>query len=426
MSDLLIVLRSLRLRLFSTIVVIVLVAVSAGLLLAILSLREAGERAFTRGTGNAHLLVSKDGSPLVSVLNGIFYANPPKAPIDEAKLNELRDSFPWSMFVPTAIGDSYRSFPVVATNADFFAKFQPVAGEPWVFAEGKPFAANFEIVLGSAVARETGIRLGAKLVLTHGSGKSREGVDEHAHEHREYEFTVVGILEATGAPHDRACFTDLESSWLLHAHDRYEREGTTRHVTVKDLTAADRVVTGVLMRVPSRDNMSASPVLVAQYDRLRRDGSLTVALPANEVQRLFDIVASIDVLFIAIAGATVVSSAVAILLSMVNSMSERRRQVAILRVLGATRARIFWLVLTESTMIGLAGSASGVLVALMVLAFATQWMRVAHGLVIVPVLDARSAVFVAMATTVLAALAGLVPSILAYRTSVARNLRPLG
>ena len=131
-------------------------------------------------------------------------------------------------------------------------------------------------------------------------------------------------------------------------------------------------------------------------------------------------------LFIAIAGATVVSSAVAILLSMVNSMSERRRQVAILRVLGATRARIFWLVLTESTMIGLAGSASGVLVALMVLAFATQWMRVAHGLVIVPVLDARSAVFVAMATTVLAALAGLVPSILAYRTSVARNLRPLG
>ena len=156
-----------------------------------------------------------------------------------------------------------------------------------------------------------------------------------------------------------------------------------------------------------------------------------VCLMLEEVEAINNIddivkVKGIDVLFIAIAGATVVSSAVAILLSMVNSMSERRRQVAILRVLGATRARIFWLVLTESTMIGLAGSASGVLVALMVLAFATQWMRVAHGLVIVPVLDARSAVFVAMATTVLAALAGLVPSILAYRTSVARNLRPLG
>ena len=83
MSDLTIVLRSLAVRRFSTGVVIALVAISAGLLLAILSLRSAGERAFERGTGNAHLLVSRDGSPLVSVLNGLFYANPPKAPIEE-------------------------------------------------------------------------------------------------------------------------------------------------------------------------------------------------------------------------------------------------------------------------------------------------------------------------------------------------------
>jgi hypothetical protein len=116
MTDLTIVLRSLSVRRFSTAVVVALVAISAGLLLAILSLRSAGERAFERGTGNAHLLVSRDGSPLVSVLNGLFYANPPKAPIERAKLDELRASFPWAMFVPTAIGDSYRTFPVVATT----------------------------------------------------------------------------------------------------------------------------------------------------------------------------------------------------------------------------------------------------------------------------------------------------------------------
>ena len=178
MSDLTIVLRSLRARLFSTTVVVLLVAVSAGLLLAILSLRSAGERAFERGTGNAHLLVSRDGSPLVSVLNGLFYANSPKAPIDRAKLTELRESFPWAMFVPTAIGDSYRSFPVVATATEFFSKFEPVLGEPWQFADGRAFDKNFEVVLGSSVARETGLRMGAKLVLTHGSGKSREGAGD--------------------------------------------------------------------------------------------------------------------------------------------------------------------------------------------------------------------------------------------------------
>ncbi len=426
MNDLSIVLRSLRVRAFSTCVVIALVAMSAGLLLAILSLRSAGQRAFERGTGNAHLLVSRDGSPLVSVLNGLFYANPPKAPIDAAAFTALRESFPWAMCVPTAIGDSYRTFPVVATTAEYFTKFEPVFAEPWIFAQGRAFAATFEIVLGSSVARETGLRMGAKIVLTHGSGKSREGIDEHAHEHREYEFTVVGILEPTGSPHDRALFCDLDSSWILHAHDRFERAGTHKTVVVADLTDADRVVTGVLLRLPSRDNSSAPPALISQYDRLRRDGSLTVALPANEVQRLFDIIAGIDVLFLAMAMATLASSAVAILLSMMNSMSERRRQVAILRVLGASRGRIFWLVLTESTLIGLLGAAIGVIVCAVVLYSATEWMRAAHGIVIAPQLDARSAILVAMGTTALAAAAGLAPSILAYRTSVARSLRPLG
>ena len=430
MSDLTIVLRSLRARLFSTTVVVLLVAVSAGLLLAILSLRSAGERAFERGTGNAHLLVSRDGSPLVSVLNGLFYANSPKAPIDRAKLNELRESFPWAMFVPTAIGDSYRSFPVVATAPEFFSKFEPVLGEPWQFADGRAFDKNFEVVLGSSVARETGLRMGAKLVLTHGSGKSREGAggeaDEHSHVHKEYEFTVVGILKPTGSPHDRALFSDLESSWMLHAHDRFERSGKEKLVTAADLVDDDRNVTGVLLRLPSREGSNTPPALVSQYDKLRRDGSITVAIPSNEVQRLFSIVKSIDVLFLAMAGATLLSSGVAILLSMVNSMSERRRQVAILRVLGASQARIFWLVLTESTIVGLVGATVGIAVCATVLFAATAWLLNAHGIVIAPELDARSAVLVAMGTTLLAAIAGIVPSVLAYRTSVARNLRPIG
>jgi len=431
MSDLTIVLRSLRTRLFSTTVVVLLVAISAGLLLAILSLRTAGERAFERGTGNAHLLVSRDGSPLVSVLNGLFYANPPKAPIEQAKLDELRASFPWAMFVPTAVGDSYRTFPVVATVPEFFSKFEPVVGEPWKFAEGRAFEKNFEVVIGSGVARETGLRMGAKLILTHGSGKSREGVadgqaHEHVHEHREYQYEVVGILAPTGSPHDRALFTDLTSCWILHAHDRFEREGKHKTVTPADLVTEDKVVTGVLLRLPSRDNAGAPPALASQYARLRSDGSLTVAIPSNEVQRLFGIVRSIDVLFLAMAAATLVSSGVAILLSMINSMSERRRQVAILRVLGASSQRIFWLVLTESTIIGLVGAALGVIVCGAVLFLSTQWLLGAHGIMIAPQLDARSAVLVAMGTTLLAAVAGIVPSVLAYRTPVARNLRPIG
>ncbi|RLT01159.1 MAG: ABC transporter permease [Planctomycetota bacterium] len=428
MTDFTIVLRSLRVRLFSTIVTALLVATSAGLLLTILSLRSAGKAAFERGSGNAHLLVSADQSPLVAVLNGLFYANPPRAPLSQAKVSEIRRLFPWDFMVETQLGDSYRGFPVLATTPEFFTKFEPVVGEPWAPASGKFFDGNMQVVLGAACARETGLRMGAKLVLTHGSGASREGGEgeEHGHVHREYEFEVVGILKPTGSPHDRALFVSLESSWILHAHDRREREGLEGKVTTADLLEDDRKVTGMLLRLPTRSGSNVSSALQQVFDTLRRDTSITVAQPADQIDKLFNIVANVDGIFIALAIVTLFSSAVAILLSMVNSMAQRRRQIAVLRVLGASQSRVFGIVLTEAAVIGLLGSVAGILVSVIALTIATAWLRESLGLIIAPDFDPRASVIVAAGAVALSALAGLVPAVMAYRTSVSTQLRPLG
>ena len=428
MTDFTIVLRSLRVRLFSTIVTALLVATSAGLLLTILSLRSAGKAAFERGSGNAHLLVSADQSPLVAVLNGLFYANPPRAPLSQAKVSEIRRLFPWDFMVETQLGDSYRGFPVLATTPEFFTKFEPVVGEPWAPASGKFFDGNMQVVLGAACARETGLRMGAKLVLTHGSGASREGGEgeEHGHVHREYEFEVVGILKPTGSPHDRALFVSLESSWILHAHDRREREGLEGKVTAADLLEDDRKVTGMLLRLPTRSGSNVSSALQQVFDTLRRDTSITVAQPADQIDKLFNIVANVDGIFIALAIVTLFSSAVAILLSMVNSMAQRRRQIAVLRVLGASQSRVFGIVLTEAAVIGLLGSVAGILVSVIALTIATAWLRESLGLIIAPDFDPRASVIVAAGAVALSALAGLVPAGMAYRTSVSTQLRPLG
>ncbi len=428
MTDFTIVLRSLRVRLFSTIVTALLVATSAGLLLTILSLRSAGKAAFERGSGNAHLLVSADQSPLVAVLNGLFYANPPRAPLSQAKVSEIRRLFPWDFMVETQLGDSYRGFPVLATTPEFFTKFEPVVGEPWAPASGKFFDGNMQVVLGAACARETGLRMGAKLVLTHGSGASREGGEgeEHGHVHREYEFEVVGILKPTGSPHDRALFVSLESSWILHAHDRREREGLEGKVTAADLLEDDRKVTGMLLRLPTRSGSNVSSALQQVFDTLRRDTSITVAQPADQIDKLFNIVANVDGIFIALAIVTLFSSAVAILLSMVNSMAQRRRQIAVLRVLGASQSRVFGIVLTEAAVIGLLGSIAGILVSAIALTITTAWLRESLGLIIAPDFDPRASVIVAAGAVALSALAGLVPAVMAYRTSVSTQLRPLG
>lgn len=434
MTDLAIILRSLHARLFSTIVTMASVAIAVGLLMALLVLRTSGHDAFARGSGNAHLLVSADGSPLVAVLNGIFYANPPRNPITMAKYESIKDSFPWKWTVPMQVGDSYMGQPVVATDVGFFTDFEPVDGQPWQLAEGRRFEETYELVVGAEAARNTGLAMGDRVPLTHGFGSSREG----AHVHDAHLFEVVGILEPTGSSHDRAIFTDLTGSWILHAEDRLEREGATEddhdhddhhghiHVEPEDLTDEDRLITGILLHVPTRaGSSSVSAVLPQAFDLLRRDTSITVASPSNQIDRLFSIVGNVDRLFVAMAIAVLVSSGIGILLALWNSMEQRRRQIAILRVLGCSRGRIFGLVITESVLIGLVGALLGILVCWIGTFLAASELREQLGIVIAPALDPRTLLIVIAGTLVLAGAAGIAPAIRAYRTPVARNLRPL-
>ncbi len=420
MTDFTIISRSMTARLFSTITTVITVAVAVGLMLLLLSLRKAGEEAFSRGAGNMHLLVSRDSSAMVSVLNGIFYANAPQRPIDWAKYEQITSSYPIDWAIPTQLGDSYRGHPVMATTREFFTKFQPDPSNPWQLREGEYFDQPFEVVLGSNVARRTGLKRGEKIVLTH-------GIAEEGHEHPEFQYEVVGILEPTGTSHDRALFTDLESTWIIHAHDRRLRENpNATRTTSADLAPADRLITGLYVALPTREGSRVPAVLQQVFDMMRRDTSITVAQPGDETRKLFEIIRNMNLLFVGMAGVVMVSSGISIMLALYNSMEQRKRQIAVLRVLGCSRARISSLVLTESAMIGFLGAAAGIAVWLVGSQAAAAILKDMLGLVVTPRLDAATTLIILLATVALASLAGIVPSVVAYRTSVARNLRPIG
>jgi len=422
MNDLRFILRSLDARRFSTVVTVLTVGVAVGLMLTLLSMRESGRDAFRRGSGNVDLLVSADPGPLVAVLNGLFYAAAPSAPIPWSRFEEIRDSFPWAWAVPMQQGDSYRGYPAVATVPEFFTRYEPVPGQPWAFAQGRPFERNFEMVIGAEVAANTRLRLGSEILLTHGASDSR-GRGGHVHE--EYGFTVVGILAPSGSAHDRALFCDLDSSWVMHTQDRFEREGRRGIATLEDVTEADREVTGILLKLPDRGR-GLSAALPQQFDRLRREPGLVVAQPAQEVNRLLAVVGDVDSLLVAMAATVLLASGVGILLAMYNSMELRRRQVALIRVLGASQGRVFLLVLTESAVIGVLGSAVGIVLAAIGVLAVSSTLEARLGLVVPGLLDPYLVLWMVVATTLLAAAAGLLPAAIAYRTPVAPQLRPIG
>lgn len=426
MNDWTIILRSLRARLFSTVTTAALVAIAVALMLVLLMMRDAAQQAFRRGGGDMHLLVSNDQSSMVSFLNGVLYANPPRAPIMWARYQQLRKDLPLGdngYAIPTQMGDSFHGQPVMATDAEFFSKLKPNPGEPWVFAQGRALDGDFQVVVGAVAARATGVKLGDKIVLTHGA--SAPG--EHAHEHDEFKYEVVGILAPTGGPHDRALFTSLQSTWIIHAHERREREagGEEVETTPADLTDADRKITGVYVRLATRSDSDVPANLPAVFDALRKDSSIVVASPSDEARKLLVIVGNIDIVFRAMAGVVLVSSAISIMIALYNSMEQRRRQIAVLRVLGCSRPRIFGLVLTESAALGVMGAVAGLVISLLGVQSVVMLMKARFGLVVHPTLTPDVAILVAGAAVALAALAGLVPALMAYATPVAKNLKPL-
>jgi putative ABC transport system permease protein len=195
-------------------------------------------------------------------------------------------------------------------------------------------------------------------------------------------------------------------------------------LTEADLLEEDRLITGLLIRLPTRPGSNVSTAMQGEFDRLRRDPTITVANPAYEIQKLLSIVSRVDVLFVAMAIAILVGSAISILVALYNSMHERRRQIALFRVLGCSRARIMGFVLTESALLGLLGAAAGVLVSAVGTAIAASALKQQVGLVLGLSVDPRSALLVVVATTILASIAGILPALVAYRTPVGDTLRP--
>lgn len=425
MSDGRLISQSLTKRGLSTVVTALTVGVGVALMLSLLGLSESARTLFTRGTGNMHLLVTQEPSTTDSVLNSIYYANAPSQALnwDQFQAQTMQRRMPLEWAIPTQLGDSYQGLPVMATNAEFFERFEPVVGEPWAFAQGGAFTDAFDVVLGSAAAQRLGYQVGDTLQITHGYNPSGEA----GHKHDRYTWTVRGILAPSGSLHDAAIFQTVEATWVIHAHDRRMiADGPDAPLTtVEDLQPHDRLVTAVYTRVATRPGRNASAMQEPIRLQLQSMG-YTATSPSETIRQVLATVGNVEIVLIAMAGVVLVSSGLGILLALYNSMEQRRRQIAVLRVLGASKGRILRLVLLESAVIGFIGTAIGWALTIFGSAAVAGFLRDRLGFGIAPVLPLHLIGMVSAGSMLLAVLSGLVPAIRAYRVPVVRSLRPLG
>ena len=351
----------LRDRPLTTALNVLLLAISVAMLVLLLQLGTQASERFDRDARGIDLVVGAKGSPLQLILSSVFHIDQPTGNIPLSARALLERDPAVAQVVPLALGDNFRGYRIVGTDKGFAALYGTR------LAAGRTFAAPMEAVIGAEVARATGAGLGQKFIGSHGLGEDEDGAQGHDHA----PFVVMGILAPTGGVTDRLILTSVESVWAVHGIGEHEHEGGTCHEDEADhahkheeeLAAPLQSQTGTQGLEPEYTALLVTYRSAAGALRIpsmiNRQSALQAAVPATETARLLDLVgASIEGIRI-FAWLLAATGGLAILVALVGMVRSREGDLALLRVMGASRRQVFGTVMLEGVVTALLGALAG-------------------------------------------------------------------
>lgn len=421
---LLLVRRSLRQHALSTGITIVSVALAAGLVMAVFSIKTQTHEAFTGGNVGYDAVLGARGSKLQLVLNTVFHLETSPGNIPWPMYQKIRKHPQVSLAIPYALGDNYFGFRIVGTTEELFTTFEYQEGRKFQFQPGgRAFNPELaEAVIGSYVAQKTGLRPGSIF-------KPYHGLDFDPRAGHEEEYVVTAVLEPTNTPSDRVIWIPIEGLFRMGGHTLRGKGEEYKAEAGKAIPDEHKEVSAVMLKFKS------DFAGMALDQEINKQGKVaTLAWPIGQVMlELFEKIGWVERVLALIAYLVVVVAAGSILASIYNTMNERRREFAILRALGARRGTVFSAIIAEAASIALLGSALGFIVYAAILYCAAAVIRQQTGVVLdvfrsgqvewfgqpLPVV-----VLAPVLMVLIGALAGVVPAWKAYATDVASNLTP--
>lgn len=391
--------RSLRQHALSSIVTVGSIALACGLLMSVWVIKRQARTTFTGQTGGWDAVLGARGAKLQLVLNSIFHLEASPGNVTWQQYLDIAKNPLVKLAVPIAVGDNYLGWRVVGTVTNLFTSAEYAPGKR---LSPRPGGRIFdqelrEAVVGSYAAQRLHLAIGDHFRPYH--GLNFDPAKQH-----EDEYVVVGLLEPSNTPADRVIWIPLEGLQNMTGHSAD--------------TSTD--VSAVLLKLTSP---IAGQKLDLQYNR--EGNQLTLAWPIGLVTaQLFDKMGWLNGVLELVAYLVAVVAAASVLASIYNSMNSRRRDIAILRALGARRATVFSAIVGEAAAIGLLGSLAGFPVYAAIMIVVAGIIRTQTGVVLDPV--ALDTVFAGapLALIAISALAGVIPAWKAYRTPVAENLVP--
>lgn len=391
------------------------IAMSVALILTVEKIRRDARASFTQTVSGTDLIIGARSGAVQLLLYSVFRIGNATNNISWESVEDIQQRTAVDWLIPISLGDSHSGFRVLGTNHDYFKHYRYGDKQSLEFASGRQFDDVFDAVIGSEVAAQLKYEIDESIVVAHGTGKVA------LVEHDQQPFKVSGILKPTGTPVDRAIHVSLEGIEAMHIDWRNGAavKGQSSDAdTVRAMELKPKAVTALLVGLKSRAAVFREQRAINTY----REEPLLAILPGVALQELWGLVSVAEMALLIVSGCVVVAGLVNLISVLLAGLSERRREMAILRSTGARPAHVFLLLCIESTLLTLGGIVIGLLMHYVLTGLGSVFLQQEFGLSIALAMPNNTDLKILLAIAVAGLVAGTVPALQAYRKSLTDGL----
>lgn len=407
-------LKSVLNRKATAILTILTVAVSVILLLGVERVRTEAKSSFANTISGTDLIVGGRSGQVNLLLYSVFRIGNATNNIDWKSYQEFSQHKAVKWAIPISLGDSHKGFRVMGTNHSYFENYRYGSKQPLTFQQGKEFNELFDVVIGADVAKKLDYKIGDQIILAHGIS------DVAFSRHDNLPFKIVGILAPTGTPVDKTVHVSLEAIEAIHVG--WESGANLGHTpdaeTLKNYDFQPQQITAMMLGLNSKIQTFALQREINNY----RQEPLSAIMPGIALHELWGMMSVAEQALLIVSGFVVVAGLLGMLSSLLTSLQERRREMAILRAMGARPRHVFGLLISEASALTFLGITLGVAVLFALIAVVAPIVQQSYGINISISAITPHEWKLLMLVQVAGIIIGFIPAFRAYRQSLSDGM----
>jgi len=407
-------LKSARFRRTSLLLTVVSIAISVTLLLGVDVVRKEAKSSFLNTISQTDLIVGARSGPSNLLLYSVFHTGSATNNVTWESYQAIADLDDVAWTVPISLGDSHRGFRVMGTTTDYFDFYQYGNKNTLEFDDGEAFDDVYDTVLGADVARDLDYEIGDEIIISHGL------VSADFAEHDDKPFTVVGILNKTGTPVDRAVHVSLAGIEAVHV----DWQGGSRTGLTLDAEQAlkfDLTPSSITAFMVGLDNRALTFRVQREVNDYAAE-PLSAILPGATLAEFWRSISTVEQVLFVLSVFVLIAGLLGMLTTILSTLNERRREIAVLRAIGARPTTVVMLIVLETLLVVVSGCLLGLGMLYGLLALSRPTVARRFGVDIAPSWPDTTQGLIMVTVIVGATVISLIPGFIAYRRSIQDGL----